>query len=57
MNLTKEIKERILKENIQLVGITPVERLKGAPVGRRPTDILPTAKTVIVAAVHVLDNE
>lgn len=56
MDLTKEIKERVRKENIQLVGITPVERLEGAPVGRRPIDILPTAKNVIVAAVHVLDS-
>ncbi len=56
MELTREIKDRIRKENIQLVGIAPVESLEGAPVGRRPTDILPTARNVIVAAVHVLDS-
>jgi epoxyqueuosine reductase len=56
MDLTQEVKERVRKAGIQLVGITPVERLGGAPVGRRPTDILPTAKNVIVAAVHVLDS-
>ncbi len=56
MDLTTEIKNRVLKANIQLVGITPVDRLAGAPVGRRPTDILPTAKNVIVGAVHVLDS-
>lgn len=56
MDLTQEVKERVLNANIQMVGITPVERLKEAPVGRRPTDILPTAKNVIVAAVHVLDS-
>ena len=56
MDLTKEVKDRVLKANIQLVGVTPVERLSGAPEGRRPTDILPTAKNVIVAAVHVLDS-
>ena len=56
MDLTQEVKERVLKANIQMVGITPVERLQEAPVGRRPIDILPTAKNVIVAAVHVLDS-
>ena len=56
MDLTKEVKEGVLQEGIDLVGITPVERLMGAPVGRRPTDILPTANSVIVAAVHVLDS-
>ncbi|RLC05282.1 MAG: hypothetical protein DRH90_06390 [Deltaproteobacteria bacterium] len=56
MDLTKEVKDRVLNANIQLVGVTPVERLAGAPEGRRPTDILPTAKNVIVAAVHVLDS-
>jgi epoxyqueuosine reductase QueG len=56
MNLTAQVKERVLQEDIDLVGITPVERLAGAPVGRRPTDVLPTAKNLIVAAVHVLDS-
>ena len=56
MDLTKEVKKRVTQEDIDLVGITPVERLMGAPVGRRPTDILPTANSVIVAAVHVLDS-
>ena len=56
MDLTQEIKDRVKQANIQLVGVAPVERFEDAPVGRRPTDILPTAKNVIVAAVHVLDS-
>jgi epoxyqueuosine reductase QueG len=56
MDLTQEVKARVLQEDIDLVGITPVDRLKAAPVGRRPTDILPTANSVIAAAVHVLDS-
>ena len=56
MELTTEVKNHVLKANIQLVGITPVDRLAAAPVGRRPTDILPTASTVIVCAVHVLEG-
>jgi len=56
MNLTKEIEKRVREENIQLFGVAPVERFEGAPVGRRPTDILPTAKNVIVGAVRVLSS-
>lgn len=56
MGLTQEIRARILAEDIDLVGVTPVERLMEAPLGRRPIDILPTANSVIVAAAHVLDS-
>ena len=56
MNLTQAMKKKVLDHNIQLVGVAPVQRFEGAPVGRRPTDILPTAKNVVVAAVHVLDS-
>jgi epoxyqueuosine reductase len=41
---------------MDLVGITPIDRLNGAPEGHRPRDILPTAHSVIVAGVHVLDS-
>lgn len=56
MDLTQEVKERALKEGMDLVGITPADRLKDAPEGRRPMDILPTASSVVIAAVHVLDS-
>lgn len=56
MNLTEEVKAKVLRDGINLVGIAPVERFAEAPEGRRPTDILPSAKNVIVAAVHVLDS-
>ncbi len=56
MDLTREVKKRVLDEGIDLVGITPVDRLKDAPEGRRPTDILPTANCVIASAIHVLDS-
>jgi len=56
MDLTQEVKQRVLNEEMDLVGITPAKRLKDAPEGRRPTDILPTATSIIVAAVHVLDS-
>lgn len=56
MDLTQQVKERALEEGMDLVGITPADRLQGAPEGRRPKDILPTARSLIVAAVHVLDS-
>ena len=56
MDLTEEVKKRAFGADMDLVGITPADRLQGAPEGRRPTDILPTAQSVIVAAVHVLDS-
>jgi epoxyqueuosine reductase len=56
LNLVEEVKGRVLAEGVDLVGITSVRRLENAPEGRRPKDILPTAQSVVVAAVHVLDS-
>lgn len=53
--LTQRIKEMALKE-WDMVGITPSSRLEGAPEGRRPSDILPTARSVVVGLIHVLDS-
>jgi epoxyqueuosine reductase len=55
MGLTQHIKEMALKE-WDRVGITPASRLEGAPEGRRPSDILPTARSVVVGLIHVLDS-
>lgn len=55
-DLALSVKRQILKEGIDLVGITPANRLDDAPVGHRPRDILPTAESVIVAAIHILDS-
>jgi epoxyqueuosine reductase QueG len=38
------------------VGVAPVERLKDAPRGHRPQDILPEAKSVIVVGRRILDS-
>ena len=56
MNLTKAVKDRVLAQEMDLVGIASVDRFTEAPEGHRPTDILPTAKSVIVAVIHVLDS-
>jgi epoxyqueuosine reductase QueG len=56
MDVTREVKKRVLAEGMDQVGITSADSLKDAPEGRRPTDVLPTANCVIVATVHVLDS-
>jgi epoxyqueuosine reductase QueG len=51
-----QIKELFITGGCDLVGIANVERFKGAPEGRRPTDILPTARSVIVGAARIIDS-
>lgn len=53
--LTTKIKETVLKD-VDLVGITDARSLSQAPEGRRPDDVLPGAKSIIVGAIHVLDS-
>ncbi len=55
-NLTRAV-EKFASEklDIDLLGIAPAERLEGAPVGRRPTDYLPEAKSVVVLAIKIPD--
>lgn len=53
--LTQRIRDMALQE-WDMVGITPSSRLEGAPEGRRPSDILPTARSVVVGLIHVLDS-
>lgn len=56
INLGDQIKNLLLSSGCDMAGVAPVERFEGAPEGRRPTDILPTARSVIVGAVHILDS-
>jgi epoxyqueuosine reductase len=56
VTLKNQIKDVLVSSGCDIVGIANVERFKGAPEGRRPTDILPTARSVIVGAVHILDS-
>lgn len=53
--LTEQVRKTALKD-WDMVGITPSSRLEAAPEGRRPSDILPTARSVIVGLVHILDS-
>ncbi|MBN1191607.1 MAG: hypothetical protein JXA46_17780 [Dehalococcoidales bacterium] len=54
MSLTEELK-RYAKDVVEVdyIGVSPVERLAGAPEGHRPADLLPGAKNVVVMAVRL----
>jgi len=54
--LTDEIKKYAIERGADLVGVAPVERFKNAPLRMSPKGHLPTAKSVVVFAVHHLDS-
>lgn len=54
--LRSEIEKVMFAAGCDLVGVANVERFTKAPEGRRPKDILPTARSVIVGAVHIIDS-
>ena len=56
VRLKDQIKDVLLSSGCDLVGVANVEKFREAPEGRRPRDILPTARSVIVGAVHILDS-
>ncbi len=54
--LTEQVKATVLGMGMDLVGFAPVERWKNAPYLLSPPAILPEAKTVVVAAIHITDT-
>lgn len=52
---SKEIKKLAKDLGATLVGIASIERFSGAPAGHGPLDLLPKAKSVIVAGVRIPD--
>lgn len=53
---TSTIKEHILSQGADLVGIAPVDRFDGAPRGHHPRDLLPTARSVISFGIRLVDS-
>jgi epoxyqueuosine reductase len=54
MSLTESVKKYALEElDMDYVGIAGVDRFAEAPQGRKPTDILPGARSVIVMGVRL----
>lgn len=52
---SKTVKNLAKEWGATLVGIAPVERFEGAPLGHGPLDLLPKAKSVIVAGIRIPD--
>ncbi len=53
MDLKARIQRLAKESDIDLIGFSPAERLNGAPSGKRPTDLLGEAKTVISLAIGI----
>lgn len=54
--LTSKTVKNLAKDwGATIVGIAPVERFEGAPAGHGPLDLVPKAKSVIVAGVRIPD--
>jgi epoxyqueuosine reductase QueG len=54
--LTAELKAFGLKVGAETIGVAPVGRFAPAPVGFKPTDMLPGAKSVVAFVVPQLDG-
>ena len=53
MNLKNRLREIAFENGADFFGVANVERWKNAPIGHRPTDIFPGAKSVIVLGIKV----
>ena len=56
MNVTEMIKAKAKSLSVDLVGVAGVDRFSDAPEGKRPCDILPGAKSVVVFGIKILDG-
>lgn len=54
--LTEKVIDTLLDQGADLVGIAPVARFADAPEGHRPTDFLPSCKSVISIALHLMQG-
>jgi epoxyqueuosine reductase QueG len=52
MDITNEVLKKAKEMGGDLAGIAPVERFKNAPLRMSPLGLLPSAKSVIVVAIH-----
>ena len=52
---SKLVKGTARELGADMVGIASVDRFEGAPQGHGPLELLPSAKSVIVAAIRIPD--
>ncbi len=56
IDLTQTLREFALERlDVDLMGVAPAERLEDGPEGGRPTDYMPTARSVVVLAAKIPD--
>ena len=53
MSLSEKVRELARNNNIDYVGIAPVDRFKHAPPGHKPGDLLPGAESVVSLGVRI----
>jgi epoxyqueuosine reductase QueG len=53
MEIKQILQNLILKNDIDYIGISSLQRFKNVPEGHRPTDLLPSAKSVIVLGLKI----
>jgi ferredoxin len=53
MDLTTRVKQLALNNDVDYVGIAPVDRFEHAPQGHKPTDLLPGAKSVVSMGIRI----
>jgi len=57
MGLKEDLDEMSMRLGADLFGVASVDDLNDAPLGHRPMDILPNAKSVIVLGMKMLDAQ
>ena len=57
MGLKEDLKEMSMRLGADLFGVTSAGALDDAPLGHRPMDILPSAKSIIVLGMKMLDAQ
>ena len=57
MGLKESLKEMSMRLGADLFGVTSADALNDAPLGHRPMDVLPNAKSVIVLGMKMLDAQ
>ena len=57
MGLKEDLREISMRLGADLFGVASVDALNDAPLGHRPTDILPNAKSIIVLGMKMLDAQ
>jgi epoxyqueuosine reductase QueG len=57
MGLKEDLRDMSIRLGADLFGIASADALNDAPLGHRPTAILPNAKSIIVIGMKVLDAQ